>query len=211
MKRKLIILLALTVATVGITACGKTETTETEPTEVVETTEVVTEDTETELVEETESDTESLAEESSTELSDEDLAIINATEPSYDIVDQGDYPDNRSDHQANWDNFCKYYNESDYGTTFKGLTQNELPSCGPTGYDASLLKEVTTDKGYRVMYDTSTGRVYYSGMTMPIGTEFGDTASDSVILQFVYDNDRYNGYDVTYAEMQELLGTYNGN
>jgi hypothetical protein len=62
MKRKLIILLALTVATVGITACGKTETTETEPTEVVETTEVVTEDTETELVENTESDTESLAE-----------------------------------------------------------------------------------------------------------------------------------------------------
>jgi hypothetical protein len=61
------------------------------------------------------------------------------------------------------------------------------------------------------MYDTSTGRVYYSGMTMPIGTVFGDTASDSVILQFVYDNDRYNGYDVTYAEMQELLGTYNGN
>jgi hypothetical protein len=62
MKRKLIILLALTAATVGITACGKTETTETEPTEVVETTEVVTEDTETELVEETESDAESLAE-----------------------------------------------------------------------------------------------------------------------------------------------------
>jgi hypothetical protein len=215
MKRKLIILLALTVTTVGITACGKTETTETEPTEVVETTEVVTEDTEAELVENTESDTESLAEEStsssSTELSDEDLAIINATEPSYDIVDQGDYPDSRSDHQANWDNFCQYYNESDYGTTTKGMTQNDLPSCGPTGYDADLLKEVTTDKGYRVMYDTSTGRVYYSGMMMPIGTIFGDTDSDDVIVQYIIDNDLYNMYDLTYAEMQELLGTYNGN
>jgi hypothetical protein len=215
MKRKLIILLALTVATVGITACGKTETTETEPTEVVETTEVVTEDTETELVEETESDTESLAEESSTssstELSDEDLAIINATEPSYDIVDQGDYPDSRSDHQANWDTFCQYYNESDYGTTTKGLTKNELPYCGPTGYDASLLKEVTTDKGYGVMYDTSTGRVYYSGMVMPIGTVFDDIDSDGAIVQYLYNNDLNTVYDLTYSQFQEILGTYNGN
>jgi hypothetical protein len=84
MKRKLIILLALTVATVGITACGKTETTETEPTEVVETTEVVTEDTETERVEETESDTESLAEGID---SDNDGTI-----DSYDTnVSSGDY------------------------------------------------------------------------------------------------------------------------
>jgi hypothetical protein len=49
MKRKLIILLALTVATVGITACGKTETTETEPTEVVEEAEENEIETEVEL------------------------------------------------------------------------------------------------------------------------------------------------------------------
>jgi hypothetical protein len=91
------------------------------------------------------------------------------------------------------------------------MTQNDLPSCGPTGYDASLLKEVTTDKGYGVMYDTSTGRVYYSGMVMPIGTVFDDIDSDGAIVQYLYNNDLNTVYDLTYSQFQEILGTYNGN
>ncbi len=131
--------------------------------------------------------------------------------PPYEIVDQGDYPDNRSDHQAAWDNYKETWDDfSVYGTTTKGKVKNDFPYYGPTGYSARNLEERTTDKGYTVMYDTNTGKVYYSGMTLPTGSIWEEGSSGSVLFQYVLDNGLNSTYDITYSEMQELLGVYNG-
>ena len=66
-------------------------------------------------------------------------------------------------------------------------------------------KSVQLIKGYTVMYDTNTGRVYYSGMTMPDGSLYGDSKSDDVLVQYELDNNLNSGYDITYSQMQELL------
>ena len=132
--------------------------------------------------------------------------------PPYEVVDQGDYPDTRSDHQAAWDNFKENWNESDYGTTTAGKTANDFPYYGDTGYDpnGTILQYRTTDKGYTVFYDTNTGRVYYSGMMLPTGSFWQDAESGGVLSTYAY-NKGYNSlFDITYAEMQELLGVYNG-
>lgn len=130
--------------------------------------------------------------------------------PPYEVVDQGDYPDTRSDHQEAWDNFKENWNESDYGTTTKGKIANDFPYYGPTGYSARNLEDRTTDKGYTVKYDINTGRVYYSGMMLPTGSIWDDAESGGVLSAYAY-NKGYNSlYDLTYAEMQELLGTYAG-
>lgn len=133
--------------------------------------------------------------------------------PPYEIVDQGDYPDTRSDHQEAWDNFKENWNESDYGTTTAGKTANDFPYYGDTGYDpnGTILQYRTTDKGYTVFYDTNTGRVYYSGMMLPTGSMWRDAESSAVITQYIIDNNINNIYDLTYAQFQELLGVYNGN
>lgn len=131
--------------------------------------------------------------------------------PPYEVVDQGDYPDNRSDHQAAWDNYKETWDDfSVYGTTTKGKCANDFPYYGPTGYSARNLEERTTDKGYTVMYDTNTGKVYYSGMTLPTGSIWEEGSSGSVLFQYVLDNGLNSTYDITYSEMQELLGVYNG-
>lgn len=112
-----------------------------------------------------------------------------------------------------WNDFCENWNESDYGTTTKGKTDIDFPYYGRTGYDASLLEYRTTDKGYTVFYDTATGRVYYTGMTLPTGVSWieRESGSAAVISQYILDNDNINNiYDITYAEYQELLGTYAG-
>ena len=132
--------------------------------------------------------------------------------PPYEVVDQGDYPDTRSDHQEAWDNFKENWNESDYGTTTAGKTANDFPYYGDTGYDpnGTILQYRTTDKGYTVFYDTNTGRVYYSGMMLPTGSFWQDRESGGVLSTYAY-NKGYNSlFDITYAEMQELLGVYNG-
>lgn len=133
--------------------------------------------------------------------------------PPYEVVDQGDYPDTRSDHQEAWDNFKENWNESDYGTTTAGKTANDFPYYGDTGYDpnGTILQYRTTDKGYTVFYDTNTGRVYYSGMMLPTGSMWRDAESSAVITQYLIDNNINNIYDLTYAQFQELLGVYNGN
>lgn len=131
--------------------------------------------------------------------------------PPYEVVDQGDYPDTRSDHQAAWDNYKETWDDfSVYGTTTKGKCANDFPYYGPTGYSARNLEERTTDKGYTVMYDTNTGKVYYSGMTLPTGSIWEEGSSGSVLFQYVLDNGLNSTYDITYSEMQELLGVYNG-
>lgn len=121
-----------------------------------------------------------------------------------------DYPDSNPEHQKAWNNFCENWNESDYGTTTAGKSQNDFPYYGPTGYDVTLLEYRTTDKGYTVMYDTETGRVYYTGMTLPTGDAWDENESAAVLTTYALSKG-YNGfYDITYAEMQELLGVYNG-
>ena len=132
--------------------------------------------------------------------------------PPYEIVDQGDYPDTRSDHQAAWDYYKENWNESDYGTTTKGKTESDFPYYGDTGYDpdGTILQYRTTDKGYTVFYDTNTGRVYYSGMMLPTGSIWDDTESGGVLATYAFSKGYNSTYDITYAEMQELLGVYNG-
>ena len=123
-----------------------------------------------------------------------------------------DYPDSNPEHQKAWNNFCENWNESDYGTTTAGKCENDFPYYGDTGYDpkGTILQERTTDKGYKVMYDTATGRVYYTGMTLPTGNGWDDITSGGVLASYEMSKG-YNGfYDVTYAEMQEVLGVYNG-
>ena len=123
-----------------------------------------------------------------------------------------DYPDSNPEHQKAWNNFCNNWNESDYGTTTKGKVMNDFPYYGDTGYDpkGTILQYRTTDKGYTVMYDTETGRVYYTGMTLPTGDAWNDTTSGGVISQYIIDNNLTGMYDLTYAQFQELLGTYAG-
>lgn len=200
MKRRIVtLLLVLSIATISITACGN-KTAPTEPTETSTETEVAESslESEAEFIEETE-----------TKVKD-DLGL--GETPPYEVVDQGDYPDTRSDHQEAWDNFKENWNESDYGTTTKGKIANDFPYYGDTGYDpnGTILQYRTTDKGYTVFYDTNTGRVYYSGMMLPTGSIWDDAESGGVLSTYAY-NKGYNSlYDLTYAEMQELLGVYNG-
>lgn len=146
------------------------------------------------------------ASEDKTSSSETSSSGMNTSQPYY----PSSTPCGNSQKQQAWDNFCNNWNESDYGTTTKGKTQNDFPYYGRTGYDSSLLEYRTTDKGYTVMYDTATGRVYYTGMTLPTGDAWDDTTSGGVLASYEMSKG-YNGfYDVTYAEMQEVLGVYNG-
>lgn len=205
MKRKVLITILSLAISVSIVACGKENTTK----QIAET-ETVEESTEQETETQETIGIEKETQEEETQSSEENIGL--ETEPPYEIVDQGDYPDNRSDHQAAWDDFCENWNESDYGTTNKGKIANDFPYYGDTGYDpyGTILQERTTDKGYTVMYDTNTGRVYYSGMMLPTGSMWQDRESGAVITQYLIDNNINNIYDLTYAQFQELLGVYNG-
>lgn len=195
MKRKaLITIICLTIG-LSITACGKQENTATE-----ETVPATVESTQTETIEEIKETTET-TEQSETEFIEESSGTTRT-----------DYPDSNPEHQKAWNNFCENWNESDYGTTTKGKVMNDFPYYGDTGYDpkGTILQYRTTDKGYTVMYDTETGRVYYTGMTLPTGDAWDDTTSGGVISQYIIDNNLTGMYDLTYAQFQELLGTYAG-
>lgn len=206
MKRRIVaLLLVLSIGTISITACGNKTSDNTETVEISTETET---STETEVAESSLESEAEFIEETETEVKD-DLGL--GETPPYEVVDQGDYPDTRSDHQAAWDDFCENWNESDYGTTTAGKTANDFPYYGPTGYSARNLEDRTTDKGYTVKYDINTGRVYYSGMMLPTGSMWRDAESSAVITQYLIDNNINNIYDLTYAQFQELLGTYNGN
>lgn len=198
MKRRIVaLLLVLSIGTISITACGNKTSDNTETVEI---------STETETSTETEVAESSL--ESETEVRD-DMGL--GETPPYEIVDQGDYPDNRSDHQAAWDYYKETWDDfSVYGTTTKGKCANDFPYYGPTGYSARNLEERTTDKGYTVMYDTNTGKVYYSGMTLPTGSIWDEGESGGVLATYAFSKGYNSTYDITYSEMQELLGTYNG-
>lgn len=208
MKRRIVtLLLVLSIATISITACGNKTSDNTETVEISTETET---STETEVAESSLESEAEFIEETETEVRD-DMGL--GETPPYEIVDQGDYPDTRSDHQEAWDNFKENWNESDYGTTTKGKIANDFPYYGDTGYDpnGTILQYRTTDKGYTVFYDTNTGRVYYSGMMLPTGSMWRDAESSAVITQYLIDNNINNIYDLTYAQFQELLGVYNGN
>ena len=122
-----------------------------------------------------------------------------------------DYPDNEPAHMKDWEVYKSFYDDFNvYGHETKGKGINDLPYTSATGYDVSLLQERTTDKGYTVIYDTSTGKVYYSGMILPTGRGFGDTKSDDALLAYGLKVGNNNDFDLTYEEMQEILGVYNG-
>ena len=194
MKRKTILVL-ITVCILSFVSCGKQETTTT-----AESITATVESTQTETTEEIKETTDD------TVLSGDNASISETT------TTRTDYPDSNTSHQKAWDNFCNNWNESDYGTTTKGKVMNDFPYYGDTGYDpnGTILQERTTDKGYKVMYDTATGRVYYTGMTLPTGDAWDDSESGGVLANYEMSKG-YNGfYDVTYAEMQEVLGVYNG-
>lgn len=141
----------------------------------------------------------------------DDNTVVDDTTPTFEIVEQGDYPDSRSDHQANWDIYKNYFDDfSAYGTDFAGKEFNDLPYCGNTGYNAKFLQERTTDKGYTVLYDTNTGKVYYSSMILPTGDGYDEEKSSNALVQYILDNDIFSVYDLTYSQFQEILGVYNG-
>ena len=203
-KRRIIIILGLSITlSLYIVACGKQEslnptdqTNQTDQSEEVYT----TDQSEPETTETTETQADP------TDQPDQSEFIEETT------TTRTDYPDSNTSHQKAWDNFCNNWNESDYGTTTKGKVMNDFPYYGDTGYDPSgtILQERTTDKGYKVMYDTATGRVYYTGMILPTGDGWDDSESGGVLANYEMSKG-YNGfYDVTYAEMQEVLGVYNG-
>lgn len=209
MKRKALIVfigLCLSLAMgLSIVACGKQENTATE-----ETVPATVESTQTETIEEiketTETTDDTVVSGDTTSSSETSSSGMNSSQPYY----PSSTPCGNSQKQQAWDNFCNNWNESDYGTTTKGKTQNDFPYYGRTGYDSSLLEYRTTDKGYTVFYDTNTGRVYYTGMTLPTGDAWDENESAAVLTTYALSKG-YNGfYDITYAEMQELLGTYAG-
>lgn len=187
---------------VSAIACGTENTAEQQ--EVITTEQTV----ETEIIEEpTEQETEMFG------LDDTVVSGDNAS-TSETTTTRTDYPDSNTSHQKAWDNFCENWNESDYGTTTAGKCENDFPYYGDTGYDpkGTILQYRTTDKGYTVMYDTETGRVYYTGMTLPTGNSWieRESGSAAVITQYIIDNNLTGIYDITYAQFQELLGTYAG-
>ena len=209
MKRKALIAfmslcLSLTIG-LSITACGKQEITVTE-----ETATATVESTQTETIEEiketTETTDDTVVSGDTTSSSETSSSGMNSSQPYY----PSSTPCGNSQKQQAWDNFCNNWNESDYGTTTKGKTQNDFPYYGRTGYDSSLLEYRTTDKGYTVFYDTNTGRVYYTGMTLPTGDAWDENESAAVLTTYALSKG-YNGfYDITYADMHDLLGTYAG-
>ena len=122
-----------------------------------------------------------------------------------------DYPDNNRGHRKAWERYKCFYDDFDvYGHETKGKGDSDLPNTGATGYDATKLKDVVTDKGYNAIYDTSTGKVYYSGMTTPDGFGYIDMKSAAVFGTYILQKGYNSSYDITYEERQELLGTYNG-
>lgn len=210
MKRKVLLTMLCLAISVSIVACGTENTAEQQ--EVIATEQTA----ETEIIEEpTEQETEMFglddidntsSSEDTTSSSETSSSGMNSSQPYY----PSSTPCGNSQKQQAWDNFCNNWNESDYGTTTKGKTQNDFPYYGRTGYDSSLLEYRTTDKGYTVFYDTNTGRVYYTGMTLPTGDAWDENESAAVLTTYALSKG-YNGfYDITYAEMQELLGTYAG-
>ncbi len=207
MKRKVLLTMLCLAISVSIVACGTENTAEQQ--EVIATEQTA----ETETIEEpTEQETEMFgldgitASEDTTASSETSSSGMNSSQPYY----PSSTPCGNSQKQQAWNDFCENWNESDYGTTTKGKTQNDFPYYGRTGYDSSLLEYRNTDKGYTVMYDTATGRVYYTGMTLPTGDAWDDTTSGGVISQYIIDNNLTGMYDLTYAQFQELLGVYNG-
>ena len=207
MKRKVQVTMLCLAISVSAIACGTENTAEQQ--EVIATEQTA----ETETIEEpTEQETEMFgldgitASEDKTSSSETSSSGMNSSQPYY----PSSTPCGNSQMQQAWDDFCENWNVSDYGTTTKGKTQNDFPYYGRTGYDSSLLEYRTTDKGYKVMYDTATGRVYYTGMTLPTGDAWDDTTSGGVISQYIIDNNLTGMYDLTYAQFQELLGVDNG-
>lgn len=207
MKRKVLVTMLCLAISVSAIACGTENTAEQQ--EVIATEQTA----ETETIEEpTEQETEMFgldgitASEDKTASSETSSSGMNSSQPYY----PSSTPCGNSQKQQAWDDFCNNWNESDYGTTTKGKVMNDFPYYGDTGYDSSLLEYRTTDKGYTVMYDTATGRVYYTGMTLPTGDAWDDTTSGGVISQYIIDNNLTGMYDLTYAQFQELLGVYNG-
>lgn len=207
MKRKVLVtILCLATTALCLGGCNSAEPVGNMEVAMVETetTETEMQETETREVETQEAETQSPSE--------DDLGL--GETPPYEVVDQGDYPDNRSDHQAAWDDYKENWDDfSVYGTTTKGKCANDFPYYGDTGYDpyGTILQERTTDKGYTVMYDTNTGKVYYTGMTLPTGSIWDEGESGGVLATYAFSKGYNSTYDITYAEMQELLGTYNGN
>ena len=210
MKRKVLLTMLCLAISVSIVACGTENTAEQQ--EVIATEQTA----ETEIIEEpTEQETEMFGldditasedETSTSETTTSTETGMNTSQPYY----PSSTPCGNSQKQQAWNDFCENWNESDYGTTTAGKCMNDFPYYGRTGYDASLLEYRTTDKGYTVMYDTATGRVYYTGMTLPTGNGWDDITSGGVLANYEMSKG-YNGfYDVTYAEMQEVLGVYNG-
>lgn len=202
MKRKVLLTMLCLAISVSIVACGTENTAEQQ--EVIATEQTA----ETEIIEEpTEQETEMFGLDDITASEDTTSETNTSSETT-----RTDYPDSNPEHQKAWNNFCENWNESDYGTTTAGKCENDFPYYGDTGYDpkGTILQYRTTDKGYTVMYDTETGRVYYTGMTLPTGNGWDDITSGGVLASYEMSKG-YNGfYDVTYAEMQEVLGVYNG-
>lgn len=195
MKRKISVTILSLIMGLSIVACGKQETTAT--TEAVPATVESVQAETTEEIKETTDDT---------VVSDDNASTSETT-----TTTRTDYPDSRSDHQANWDVYKKYFDDfSVYGTDTAGKEYNDLPYCGNTGYNAKFLQERTTDKGYTVMYDTNTGKVYYSSMILPTGDGYDEEKSSNALVQYILDNDIFSVYDLTYSQFQEILGVYNG-
>ena len=198
-KRRIITVLSLSITlyiSLYLTACGTS--TQQEPIETE-----IEQNIESETLEIEENTTEQQSKTLETEFIEE-----NTTE---EIT--GDYPDSRSDHQANWDIYKNYFDDfSVYGTDTAGKGLNDLPYGGDTGYDpkGTILQERTTDKGYTVMYDTNTGKVYYSSMILPTGDAYNEDKSSNALVQYILDNDIFSVYDLTYSQFQEILGVYNG-
>lgn len=208
MKRKtLLTLLILTISATPLSACKSAEPVENS--ETIETTAVESEATEqTEQTETTEEVRNKMFGLDDITASEDKTSETNTSSETT----RTDYPDSNPEHQKAWNNFCENWNESDYGTTTAGKSQNDFPYYGDTGYDpkGTILQYRTTDKGYTVMYDTETGRVYYTGMTLPTGDAWDDITSGGIIMNYARSKGYNNIYDVTYAEFQEVLGVYNG-
>ena len=147
------------------------------------------------------------------------LAAYESGSTDYKVTGKyDDYPDNEPGHMKNWEVYKSFYDDFNvYGHETKGKGQNDLPYVGATGYDATKLKDVVTDKGYNAIYDTSTGKLYYSGMFTPDGFGYCDLKSEVAVDKYLesqgidVEAEAGNGgtsYAATYEQKQAALGTY---
>lgn len=95
---------------------------------------------------------------------------------------------------------------TDYGVSIKSMA--DMPNASPYGWDYEKhpLMHGYTDKGFKVVYDPTTGLTYYSNQMCPDGTYFRGDKEDIETVHYMEKKGYDNGFMMTNEESVELFG-----